>query len=174
MALCEKTLEAMPQKTDGNARAVRRICFVCTGNTCRSPMAAAVANAILKEHDQTAPVCTEAFSAGLYATEGEPISPLARLALENAGVAPISGCDYREHTAHTLTAAEADEFDLLIPMSRAHTMELIFRFPNAVRKIVCMPHEIPDPYGRDAQTYADTLTAIEAGVRELLQGVSGK
>ena len=171
MALCEKLLEVAPQRTDGQVQSVRRVCFVCTGNTCRSPMAEAVANAILKEVNATAPVCVEAFSAGLYAVEGEPISPLARLALENADVAPISGHDYRTHTAHTITATEAEQFDLLIPMSRTHAMELIFRFPNAVRRIVCMPREIPDPYGGDAQVYADTLAEIEAGVRELLQGV---
>lgn len=171
MALCEGLLEVAPKKVDARESVVRHICFVCTGNTCRSPMAAAVANAILKENNETASVRVKALSAGLYAIEGEPISPLARLALENAGIAPIEGQDYRAHKAHTLTEREVEQMDLLIPMSRSHAMELIFRFPNAVRKIVCMPREIPDPYGGDAQVYADTLAEITAGVRELLQGV---
>ena len=49
-------------------RKILRVCFVCTGNTCRSPMAEAAANALSKETG--APL--EFFSAGLYANEDYP------------------------------------------------------------------------------------------------------
>ena len=62
---------------------ITRICFICTGNTCRSPMAEAVANALAKEKGHTD---LRAFSAGLYANANDPIAPNAVAALEAAGL----------------------------------------------------------------------------------------
>ena len=143
---------------------IRRICFVCTGNTCRSPMAAAVANAQAQKTGQA----LLAFSAGLYAVEGMPISSNAVLALENAEIAPAKGLDYHSHVAHTLTEAEAAGFDLLIPMTRAHAMELILRYPQVASKIYCLPTEISDPYGGDLRVYEKCLSEIAEGVCSLL------
>ncbi|MDD4774829.1 MAG: hypothetical protein PHZ09_14705, partial [Eubacteriales bacterium] len=56
-----------------------RVCFVCTGNTCRSPMAAAVTNHLCAEH-------VEAISCGLYPDAGMPISTNAVTALQNAAI----------------------------------------------------------------------------------------
>ena len=144
---------------------VQKICFVCTGNTCRSPMAAAVANA--QAHKSK--IALKAFSAGLYASEGAPISPNAISALENAGVEPIEGADYHAHVAHTITEDEIRRCDLLVPMTRTHAMELILRYPNAAKKILCMPQQISDPYGGDLGVYEKCLAEITDGVRALLK-----
>ena len=144
----------------------KRICFVCTGNTCRSPMAAAVANAISKAEN----VAVSACSAGLYAAEGVPISEHAVSALERAAIAPIKGMDYHAHTAQNLTAALVAQSDWLIPMTPTHAMELMMRYPEAVKKIVCMPRPISDPFGGDLRTYEVCLAEITDGVRTLLHG----
>ena len=144
----------------------KRICFVCTGNTCRSPMAAAVANAIAKSEG----LSILADSAGLYAAEGEPIAEYAVQALERVGIESIDGRDYHAHTANNLTDALVAGADWLIPMTQTHAMELILRYPDAVKKIVCMPHRIFDPYGGNLQVYEACLAEIVNGVRALLHG----
>ena len=145
---------------------IKRICFVCTGNTCRSPMAAAVANALARTEGLL--IC--AHSAGLYALDGAPISENAVLALEKANVAPIAEMNYHAHTAKNLTDEAVARCDLLIPMTRTHAMELILRYPDVAKKIVCMPRQISDPYGGNLQVYQACLAEITEGVRALLFG----
>lgn len=156
---------------DGN---LLRVCFVCTGNTCRSPMAAAVANAMAQPSQafpesvraQLSPTL-KAYSAGLYAGEGDPISPHAVKALECADIAPVAGLDYHTHTAHTITEQETEHYDWLVALSNSHAMELLMRFPQAARKIVRMPTPISDPYGGDLARYQACLAEIMQGVRTL-------
>lgn len=145
---------------------VRRICFVCTGNTCRSPMAEAVARHLLLTRKPS--VATEVFSAGLYANSGEPISRQAIAALEEAEISPDQTRDYHMHTAHNLGAEEAERYDLLVGMTGSHAMELMMRFPMLAQRITCMPTPISDPYGGDLDTYRACLAEIRAGVQTLL------
>lgn len=154
----------------------RRVCFVCTGNTCRSPMAQAVANALAEGEREAFPHALrplltpsiQAYSAGLYAVEGEPIAQNAIRALEKANVTVVAACDYHLHTAHTLKAQEAESYDLLVAMTEGHAMQLLMRFPQCAPKIVCMPASISDPYGGDEETYRRCLEEITRGVKVLL------
>ena len=153
-----------------------RVCFVCTGNTCRSPMAAAVANSIAGElrsalpevvRESVAPA-VEAISAGLAANEGEPIAKNAVAALEEAGVTPIPDHDYRTHTAHRLPPEVAEQCDMIVGLSGSHVMGLLLQFPGLAGRIVGMPREIPDPYGGDLDAYRKCLSEIISGVKTLL------
>ncbi len=153
----------------------RRVCFVCTGNTCRSPMAAAVANALSQHQKEGFPEAVReaiilplvAESAGLYPTVGEPIALHAVQALEEAGVKAVPFADYHNHTAQALTEERAESFDLLIGMSGGHTMELLMRFPALSKRIICMPAPISDPYGGDLAVYRACLAEITEGVQKL-------
>ena len=136
----------------------------CSGNTCRSPMAAAVVNFLAKQKERQ----LDAFSAGLYAFEGDPIAQNAVSALENAGVLPISARDYHAHTAHTLGDEEAKTYHLLVGMGKSHVMELMMRYPALANRILCMPTPISDPFGGDLATYEECLREITRGVEELL------
>lgn len=176
----ETAAPLLQKERDGNENRPVRICFVCTGNTCRSPMAEAVA-AYLTEarrlalpegiRELTVPEY-EVTSAGLSAAEGEPITENAVRALEEAGIEPVAGRarDYHFHRAHRLTEADAGCCDLLVGMTPEHAFAMLMQFPQLAERIVTMPRPIPDPYGGDAAVYRDSLAAITAGVRELLFG----
>lgn len=155
---------------------IKRICFVCTGNTCRSPMAAAVANAMAQKELSLLPASVrdlampgfQAFSAGLYAHDGDPIAHQAILALEEANVQPANGLDYHTHTARNLTEKDAAGFDLLIGLTREHAMGLMIRFPHLAQRITFFPVDISDPYGGSLRVYRDCLTEIRSGIASLL------
>lgn len=155
----------------------RRVLFVCTGNTCRSPMAEAVANAMAqqraerllpKEMASMAMPAWEAFSAGLFVRAGEPISEQAVLALEHCGVPTVRGHDFHDHRAVDVETMNAERFDLLVGMSNSHAMELLLRFPQLADRIVAMPRSVSDPYGGSVALYEATLKQITAGVAQLL------
>lgn len=142
----------------------RRVCFICTGNTCRSPMAQAVANHLAHAEG----IEVEAYSAGLYASGGDPIASNAVNALEDAGILPTPRHDYHTHLAHMLTDDEARGYDLLIGMTPTHVLELTMRHPALANRIGCMPYPISDPFGGDSDRYRACLEEIIQGVRELL------
>ena len=152
-----------------------RVCFVCTGNTCRSPMAEAVTNAEASRSlallpasvRQLAVPSVEATSAGLYPVEGAPISDGAHAALERDGILTTSRYDYHDHRARALSPETVERVDLLVGITRGHAMELLLRFPQAASKIVCMPEDILDPYGGDDEVYFACLQDIKKGVHTL-------
>lgn len=63
---------------------MRKIIFVCTANMCRSPMAAAMFNALTKQRG----LACRAESAGVMALEGKPMAENALAALEEVGITP--------------------------------------------------------------------------------------
>lgn len=151
------------------------VCFVCTGNTCRSPMAQAVFNHIFR----TPPVCTacdikqvlsakglRAISAGLFAA-GDPIAKNAVAALEEAGIPSAPDNDYKNHISRPINPEIMENCDLIIGLTESHALQLMGRFPQYASKITCMPKSIPDPFGGDEEDYRDCLAAITEGIREL-------
>ena len=151
-------------KDKTEAPRARRVLFVCTGNTCRSPMAAALLNHMSSLYNADKPQIV-AVSAGLYAHESAPISPHAAEVLEDAGV---ERAHYAAHCARTVTEDMISEADEVIGITGGHAMELMMRFPAAAKKITLMPIAIPDPFGGDLEVYQACLREITRGVTQLL------
>ena len=159
-ALCAKQI----QEND----APRKILFVCTGNTCRSPMAAALLNEMARPRELCSAqgeLCLTprfvASSAGLYASEGDPITPAAADALRESGVMPRPDNDYTAHRARLVRAELVAEADEIVGLTASHAMQLMLRFPEAAEKITTLPMDITDPYGGDHDTYLACATQLK-------------
>ena len=144
---------------DERTRDIRMYCFVCTGNTCRSPMAAAMLN------EKGAPKGVFAFSRGICAEVGAPISENAAKALENAGVMPSGRNDYTAHIAVQFTKEDFDRCDGVFAISPSHAEALIMAFPEYAGKIRVLG-DISDPYGGDLVRYERCLKDITCALRE--------
>lgn len=132
----------------------KRVCFVCTGNTCRSPMAAAVYN-FLHEKEGAA-----AFSAGTAAAWGQPIHPNAAQALRLSGIPCTAANNYEAHFSHPLSEADMESADLVMALTPAHAMQILGRFPEYASKVAVLG-DISDPFGGDTDDYLAALTAIK-------------
>ena len=158
MNVCTEVRKTLPE-TD--MLLPRRVCFVCTGNTCRSPMAAAVTNTLGRERG------ISAVSAGLYPNVGDAISKNALCALLDAGYVPCEGNRFDLHTAQVIGEELISACDMIVAISRSHFMTLICSFPSYAQKITVMPHDISDPFGGDLTRYKTCLEEITAGIKEL-------
>ena len=135
--------------------------FVCTGNTCRSPMAAAAANHLLRDRGILA------VSAGLSVPYPAPISRNALLALEKRGVVPIAENDFRHHLSQPLTEDLLRAADRVYGMTDNHSFVIMTSFPEYSGKLAPLGVSVPDPYGGDEAEYLAALDAILDAVKKL-------
>ncbi len=151
--ICEKRQKVM--LGDGRPE---RVCFVCTGNTCRSPMAAAVLNALGKGRYR-------AISAGTSVVFGDGIHPYSLAALEKAGIAPDKLQDYRTHRATQIDELIFECCDRVVCMTDAHVFVLREHFPKYKDKISRMICDIPDPYMYGQEVYDKCLSLITDAIK---------
>jgi len=132
------------------------ILFVCTGNICRSPLAAAIARRELLRLQLDSVVVG---SAGTAAVDGSPASGGA------AVVAEENGLSLGDHRARRLTRELASGADLVVAMEPEHAERA--RELGAQRAIV-LADGVPDPYGLDAVAYRNTWTQIASALPAFL------
>ncbi|MFL6560768.1 MAG: low molecular weight protein arginine phosphatase [Bacillus sp. (in: firmicutes)] len=128
--------------------------FVCTGNTCRSPMA----EAILKNKDIDA---IEVRSAGIYAANGSEASTHAKKVLEDNGIT-------HNHRSSLLTKAEVEWADLILTMTASHKAAIQQQYPHAGQKVFTLKEYSGDSFSYDVvDPYGGSLALYEATFREL-------
>lgn len=130
-----------------------KILFVCTGNTCRSAMAAAMLNDIAVKNDLNVLID----SAGVFAGIGERATDEAVKAMAKRGI------DLSGHRTKPLTDELIDMADIILVMTSAHKQLIESMAKGKVFTLLEYAGDegdIPDPYGGDDEEYEETAQAI--------------
>lgn len=157
--------------SEGKSGEPFRILFVCTGNTCRSPMAAALAR---DEVERRGWRDVEVDSAGVAAAAGGPASA------GTLEVAARHGLELDGHRSRPLTPYVVEESDLILTMSSAH-LDAVRALGGGDRASVITAFAegregdpewrgagVPDPFGGDDAAYEATYRALKVLVRQVL------
>jgi len=139
------------------------ILFVCTGNTCRSPMAE-----VILKHKQLNDV--QVRSAGIYAMPNAEMSVHAQQVLNDANMT-------HQHLATQLSITEVEWADLILTMTTAHKDTIIANYPNAENKVFTLKEytsegslgNVVDPYGGYKAIYEETFAELNALIEQLVK-----
>lgn len=147
---------------------MKKILFICTGNTCRSPMAQAIFNTICAQKG----VDMHAYSAGLATVSGLPASKNAVAVMAEQGI------DLSDHSSTFLPELNLSDYDLFVTMNDSqadilrsmgipsHFIRTLMRFPKDIYDVEL---GISDPYGKNIETYRSCAEDIRQGVVKLIK-----
>jgi protein-tyrosine-phosphatase len=144
----------------------RRLLFVCSGNTSRSPMAAVIGNAEIASRlkipfEAVDKNGVHTLSAGVSATVGAPMTSEAQQALLQLGF-PAT-----QHQARTFTIELADQVEKIFCMTQGNRISVIDLVPTAAAKTQCLDPEgdVEDPSGSGFEAYLKCASRIHTLVR---------
>jgi protein-tyrosine phosphatase len=155
-----------------------RVLMVCLGNICRSPMAAAVAQAMVEQEGLSGQVEVESFGTAGYHT-GERADPGAEAALRRRGWTAGG------HRARRLSAADVAGADLVLCADRSNVANVLRLLPpeSDASKVKLLrsydpassppEDEVPDPWGGVGADFDHTLELIERACRGLVGELAG-
>lgn len=133
---------------------MKNVLFVCTGNTCRSPLAEALFRDLVKGLPDYS-----VMSAGLGAFSGQPASK------HSVALAKERGLDLTKHRSQAVTVGVVDKASHIFALSRSHLAALLDDYPEAEDKIYLLSEftsddqmrgkDVNDPFGGDLDDYRE-------------------
>lgn len=152
-----------------------RVLFVCTGNTCRSPMAEGIMRKLVADRG----LQIEVKSAGVAASAGASMSRHAEAVLRDKGIAD-------EFTSTQLHLELIEWADLILTLTESHKQYIRSAFPASLDKVYTLKeyvsdgsgsaesYDISDPYGGSRDDYDRTAEEIAAALDKLADKLGGK
>lgn len=143
-----------------------KILFVCTGNTCRSSMAEALARKLLVERRGNSDI--EFYSAGVAAFPDDRASREAVEAMAGMGI------NLRGHRASSLTLEKVLGADLVLTMTRSHREHINNMYPGHSQKVFTLAEyagsgaDVPDPFGQSLDTYSQCALRLKELIARVL------
>lgn len=148
---------------------MKKIIFICTGNTCRSAMAQGYMKKIVEEMK----LQIEVYSAGIYAQDGEKASLEAKEVMKKYGV------DLEKHRATSLKKSCILKADIILCATLAHKQIIIQMFPELKDKVYTIKEyaygigsyskDIQDPWGQNINSYENCAKEITDAIKEVVK-----
>ena len=142
-----------------------KLIFICTGNTCRSPMA----EGILKDFAKEKGLDLQVISAGTHAAINVPAANFAIQAMEDIGI------NINSHRSNQVNKELLEKSDLVLTMSKSHKKYLIHTYPFIKDKVFLLNEyaygknsDIEDPFGAPLSYYVKARDEIYRAVEEIV------
>ena len=143
-----------------------RILFVCTGNTCRSPMAHAYVADRFRRMGRSD---LEALSAGVAAWSNSSASE------QSISVMSEMGIDLRGFRSTRLTEHLADSVDRIVCMTAGHLQAVLaMGVPPEKLTLLADPQDVPDPFGGDVEVYRRVFSFMKPALDNLTDQLLGE
>ncbi len=159
---CEIVAKGVVELESAQRLSQLMVLLVCTGNTCRSPMAEVLLRDMLcrrfPERFQNPHAPALIMSAGLSAFPGGPAST------EAINVMKKRGLNLQAHQSHSITERALRHADLVLAMTNSHRMAILERMPELESKVYLLSGEnsdVSDPFGGPESAYAACAVQLE-------------
>jgi len=145
--------------TNNKSQITNHILFICTGNLCRSPIAAALWNKLICGQSQITNHQSQASSAGLKGIDGHPAHPLAVELMQARGL------ELAQHRSRTVTPDMLMNADLILTMENDHLQWILTKMPILQDRTHLLGRwqgrEIPDPMQGGREAFEEMVNQIE-------------